>query len=413
MYGQDIQPIAAKPRRSYRTLVVILLIAGALITLFSWGASRRTKTYHRVGAYPLHADQLGADDMLLGYGIMPCLTGFCVREDAFVFTLRDWETGKQRWQVSTAIPYADPKKAKFTWLSEFHAAVSPDGSRFVAASSDDNNLRVQSWEDGKLLGEVAIPLLPLIPFQKEHWVSGKQGEVLLLRSTVTDDGRCFVSFTWKYTVESLQAFVIEGDRVVARYAGNGTLYQFSPDGTAALLSSRKLARVVIEGNTLRFTDQMKLPSQGIQLGAAGAAVTEDGAIYRLSGKPVAAKGFTCDTVTTSGRYAILYNEKVTRAVDLQTGDSWEIEAPGVNHGGDATEDGQHILASFATRPGGLTGLLRNAVGMENHFIVLYQRPGRQRAWMRIDRLQPMSWWPSPDGRAVAFTTENECLLYRW
>jgi hypothetical protein len=87
--------------------------------------------------------------------------------------------------------------------------------------------------------------------------------------------------------------------------------------------------------------------------------------------------------------------------------------PQQNEGGDATEDGRHILASISARPGGLTGLLRNAIGAENHFIVLYERPGRQRAWMRVDHLQPNSWWPSPDGRSVAFTTADTCLLYRW
>jgi len=423
MYDQDSYPVAQKPRpRRRRGWVAGLLILVALIALFAWGANRRPKTYHKVGVYDLHmevnalASFMGADDdMLFDRGIMPCLTGFCVREDAFVFTLHDWETGKPRWQVPTAVPYADPKKTQIAWTEEYHAAVSPDGHIFVAVSSDNDNLHVQTWRDGAAQGDLEIPLPPLLPPGFVGMPSSKQlDEVVDLRAAVTDAGRCFLILGWKLSPMPSRAFVIEGDRIVARYAGAEAIRQFSPDGMAMLFSSGKLARVAIEGKTLRFTDPLKLPiMDGVLLGAGGTAVTRDGTIYRLAGQPVTAKGFTCDTITANGRYAILYKDKVTRTVDLQTGSSWEIAVPQENDGGDATTDGRHILASFSGKPGGLTGLLRNMVGAQNHFIVLCERPGRQRAWMRIDRLQPTSWWPSPDGRAVAFTTFDKCLLYRW
>jgi|GEM_PF-2067158 len=414
MYDQDIQSVTMKPRRrSYLPLAIIMLLVAGFIVLFSWGAGRRPKTYHRVGAFPLHME--GSDDLLLGAGITPCLGGFCVREDAFVFTLRDWETGKELWQVSTAIPYADPKKAKIAWTGEFHAAVSPDGHRFAAASSDDNNLLVQTWQDGAGTGEVKIALPPLLPPGFIGMPSAKMlDEVVDLRASITDEGRCFIALGWKLSPVPSQAFVIEDGAIVARYSGKEYPEQFAPDGSAAMLSTDKLVKVIIEGKTLRFADPVKLPSvKGTVPGAGGTAVTADGGIYRLSGKPVIAKGFACDTVTTSGKYAILTRGQLTRAIDLHTGDSWEVTVPQKNEGGDATEDGKHILATFISEPGGLTGMLRNAVGAQNYFVVLYERPDRQRAWMRLDRLRPFSWWPSPDGRSLALTTSDECLLYRW
>jgi len=414
MYDQDIQPITLKPRRrSYLPLVVVLLLVAGFIALLSWGAGRRPKTYHRVGAFPLHMEE--SDDMLLGFGIMPCMTGFCVREDAFVFTLHDWATGEQRWQGSTAIPYADLKKTKIAWSTEFHAAVSPDGRRFAAVSADNNDLLVQTWQDGAPTGEIKIALPALLSAGFAGKPSAKiLDEVTTLRAAITDAGRCFISLGWKSSPMPSHAFVIDGGAIVARYSGKEYPAQFAPDGSAVLLSTDKLAKVIIEGKTLRFAGLVRLPAvEGTVPGAGGTAVTAAGGVYSLSGKPVIAKGFACDTVTTSGKYALLTRDQITRAVDLRTGDSWEVTVPQKNEGGDATEDGKHILATFVSQPGGLTGMLRKAVGAQNYFIVLYERPGRQRAWMRIDRLRPFSWWPSPDGRAVALTTADQCLLYRW
>jgi len=410
MPDQAAQPADTKSRAwRYTRLVVILLIAGVLVALIGWGLGRRPAAYRRAGRFPLYMDKGG--DLLLGCGITPCLTGFCVREDAFVFILRDWETGKARWQVSDiTIPYADPKKSAISWTpeGEFHAAVSPDGHFFVAAAAEDATLRVRTWRDGTSQGEAALSLPSLLP-------KGRKAQVQHLLAGVTDGGRCFVVFDLitraKPTIN--HAFAIEGNDVIAHYSGPRVPH-FSPDGNTVLYRDT-LARVVIDGKALRFADPVTVPDIKYRgVGAGSVAVTEDGSIYRLSGKHTLMKGFTCDTVTISGRYALLCKGNISRAVELKTGSFWEIDVPRENQGGDVTEDGRHILALFATKPGSLTGLLRNAVSeQQNHFIALYANPNRLCAWMRIDPLRPTSWWPSPDGRAVAITTERECLLYRW
>jgi len=382
MYGQDTDHVAKKPRPRRRLgLLIGLLIVAVLAALFAWEVSRRPKTYHQVGAYPLLRDMGGisASEMLLGIGITPCRTGFCVREKAFDFTLHDWVTGKPRWQVSTAVPYADPKKSKIAWIDDYHAAVSPDGHIFTAACAADTRLRVQTWQDGKPREDIAIELPPV--------TRGARGRVYELRTNITDDGRCFVILVLAEGARIVtHVVVVEGNRVIAQYTGKYTP-QFLPDGQTAIYRGKPV-KVAITGKTLHFTNPVKAPT-------------------------AIPKGFISHSVTTDGRYALLRKDLVLRAVDQLTGAYWEITVPGKNDGGDATMDGRHILASFLTLPDSLTGKVRSAIGAESHFIVLYERPGRPRAWMCVDHLQATSWWPSPDGRSVAFSTKDHCLLYRW
>jgi len=400
--------VAPRRRRHWRWLLPLLVV---LIGLVGWAAGRRVR-YHQVASSRLTRNEK-SEDLLLGCGITPCLTGYCVREDAFVFTLRDWEKGQVAWQVSTNVPYADKDTSPVRWTAEgeFDADVSPDGHCFVAASSEEGVLHVQSWRDGKALGDAAIDLLPLLPSPSKP---GQPAQVKHMLATITDGGRCFATFDLISPGKSraIHTCIIEGSRILAHDRGTDVMH-FSPDGGTVYRAS-VMAGVGIEGKKLRFQHPLKLPEGDYHLAADGTAVRKDGGIYRFAGKPTLMKGFTCDTITTSGRYALLTKGKVSRVVELKTGTYWEVTVPRENHGGDVTEDGRHLLAIFSNKPGGLGGIVKRKVapGAQDYFIALYDKPNRLRAWMRIDNLRPNSWWPSPDGRAVVFTTDDKCLLYR-
>lgn len=411
MYDQELQPVAMTPRRRGRGWLWVLSALVVVIGLLIWVAGRRTR-YQRVAVFPLTQDEQ-SEDLLLGCGITPCLAGFCVREDAFVFALRDWEKGEQLWQVSTNVPYTDKDTSPVQWEAEgeYDADVSPDGHCFVAASSQEAVLRVQSWRDGKALGDAAIDLVKLPPSPPKP---GQPARMLRLMATITDGRRCFVVFALAPYGElrAVHTIVVEGDRILAYdVSTRGVL--FSPDGNA-LYREPVMAGVGIEGRELRLRQRLMLPEGELRLGADGTAILEDGAIYRLSGKHTRMPGFTNDTVTISGRYALFTKGKVSRVVEVKTGRYWEVTVPRENLGGDVTEDGEHYLALFANAPGGVSGALQRRMNPDarEHFIALYERPGRLRAWMQLDRLRPSSWWPSPDGRAVVFTTDDQCLLYR-
>ncbi|MHB0937947.1 MAG: hypothetical protein ACYC6A_16285 [Armatimonadota bacterium] len=233
-------------------------------------------------------------------------------------------------------------------------------------------------------------------------------------ATITDGGRCFVVFDLIPHGKSpaVHTFIIEGNRVLAHDRGTKVAH-FSPDG-GTVYRTPVMAGVGIEGKALRFLHPLKLPDTELRLGADGTAITQDGGIYRFSGQPTLMPGFTVDSIAFGGQYALFCKGKVSRVVELKTGKYWEVTVPRENHGGDVTEDGKHLLAVFSDDPGGLTGLLRRKVtpGAKNTFIALYDSTTRMRTWMRIDRLRPTSWWPSPDGRSVVFTTDEKCLLYR-
>jgi len=410
MYDQDLQPAVQPRRRRWRWLWLLPVLV-VLIGLLTWAAGRRAR-YQKAAAFPLTRNEQ-SEDLLLGCGITSCLAGFCVREDAFVFTLRDWEKGQAVWQVSTNVPYADDYTSPVRWTAEgeYDADVSPDGHCFVAASAEEAVLRVQSWRDGEALGDAAIDLVTLLPSPPKP---GQPAQVVHLLVTITDGGRCFVVFDLIPYGKSpaIHTFIIEGERILAHDTGTKVVH-FSPDG-GTVHRSPVMAGVGIEGKKLRFRHPLALPEEDLRLGAGGTAILQDGGIYRFAGQPTLMPGFTCDTITTSGRYALFCKGKISRVVEVKTGKYWDVTVPRENHGGDVTEDGEHYLAMFSNAPGGVSGALRRrmAPGAQDYFIALYERSGRLRVWMRIDRLRPTSWWPSPDGRAVAFTTDDQCLLYR-
>ena len=404
MYDSDIQPssferAAGLRRKRHALLVAGLIAAGIIAVLFAAVAGRRPHQYRLVDMYPLYQDISRENpEMLRGFGIFPCRDGFCLREDEFVFVLRDWEKGDERWRIETPapkVPVAARSLLSWQQAPSLAPAVSPDGQIFAAAVADGEKLRVLSWRAGTKIGEAVIP----VPVPAGN---GAQ-QVSALDACALNDGRCFAILAFG---PLRHVFLIDGARVVAAWRGKQAV-TLAPDGTTAVVG-KMLAKISVEGAELRFTHIADLAGDTAWTpGTEGTAISEDCRLFPLPRQPVAGAGaWRLSTVSSSGRYAVIHNTALARTVDLTTGEAWEVDVPENCLGGDATEDGQHLLAHFAA------GSLEEDESY-NAYIALYQRPNRLLAWLEHDLTSTNSWWPSPDGRSIAMTGEEDCYLYRY
>jgi len=404
MHEHDLLTDASiRPASRRKGWIAALVVAALLALLLAAGTGRRAKPYRQVARYPIAKqtrDALMTHDasrMLGALGILPCADGFCLREAEYLFVLRDWATGEERWRVTTPTPRMTAT-GPYRWNRAFAPAVSPDGRVLAAALADDARLRVHTWRDGRQQGEANIALSALLgnpirssPVMAPVMVAG-------LTACAMDDGRSFVTL---HIAQTAYLLLIDAGGVSARYAGAGEI-RLAPDGASAVVDNARLVKLAVQGATIRLTDEVWLPvDQGNWYACAGGtAVSDAGHIYRLAGQPtLPEKGWQVATITTSKRFALAYRAQQSRVLEVATGQSWTIDVPRENYSGDATEDGQHLLATFHA---GVRG-----------YIALYRHPGRLLAWMRLDQLEVNSWWPSPDGRSVALTTAQECLLYRY
>jgi len=395
-------------------MALVFLLVGGMAGILGWFLYGRPKPYHLVKSFPIY--QSDNTHMLLKNGIVSCRDGVCLREDEYTFVLWSWRTGNERWRVITAAPVVSP-----VWKGTYCAAsVSPDGHVLAAVSAYHDALRLQSWQDGQLLGEAHIP---------QVYPPGRTAatiEMLNICSLTTlDDGRCFVVYNVFYKDNAIiyHTVVIEKNRIIARYIGPDYIH-IAPDGTSAMLETPSdffLAHVAIEGSALRFTDRIQLPFiEYPELGVNGTVIGEgDGSIYRLSGQhSKLAGGWRRIDLSPGGRNALVLKDNRLRAVELATGKHWEMKVGELGYRSHITEDGKHILIHLSKKPYRLLSPVKRYLPRwaveDREFLALYEHPGNVRAMMRIDPHIVNSWWPSSDGRSVAILTNDErCLLYRW
>ena len=411
------------------------VVAGILLAALACGAWRFviSPTYWRVATFPQYQEDYSY--AVFYDGLQPCVNGFCLREGKFSFVLRDWQRGREVWRVTSAQPDtrgwppSDNDEASYAYA----ASISPSGRVLAVMSAAGRKARVQSWRDGKLLGEVLIPIPPASPPAPtlSFWPHAEKSDHLCSASVrACDDGRCFL------TLEMLPAgqkgpvshlFLVRGGSTVATGA-TPDYCLLAPDGHSAIRygGADRLCLLTVSRRRLIFSKDQPLVM--CMTCTRGMAVTETG-ILRLNGSTTPFTGtWEPDEVCPSTTHATIYQENRLRSVEVATGKYWQITLPSDYElqGGDPTEDGRHLLAYYRPEP---SRLLQQFVRLVPAFapqlqerldpdeapkyIALYRRPHRRLAAMRIDRYKPSSWWPSPDGRTVVIGTEKGCRLLRY
>ena len=399
------------------TVALLLLLAGCW---WHW----HIPTYRLCGRYPA-----------VDYTLLGCTSGFWMHESPRTFVLRDWN-GKERWRANLAQTKISGQRATPRVLTNFgyrtqsplSYAASSDGRVFAAAMPAGTQTRVQIWRDGALTGDLLLPA-PVNPVP-QRWVHA------------LDNGRVFV---WDNAPE-WPVTVIDNGRIVARghFPAWGLI---SSDGRTVVSpfgNGFTYADLTVRDGVVRVTPRyhgadplavLRMPDLTLDNSSFinGYVLSSDGAVYNHAGRVSPATTWQHETVAPGRRYTLQHIGAASRVYSPLTGDTWSFFVHGENKGGDAIADGRYALAYCTTRiPPDLLKLLQAVPGMEETFtrmsldyLALYERPGRLRAVLRLDRinLRPSLlriddywWYPSPDGRTIAMTitgNASECLVFRW
>ncbi len=339
--------------------------------------------------------------------LLPCTKGFLLRTNAHTFVLYDWH-GRVRWRASTA----DASGRATAGPTEF--SVSPDGSFFAAAIVEDGRIHLRSWQEGHALYHGKLPRTA-----HERY-----------RVKALDSGRIFA---WAYTTPESTALAIAGTRIVAR----GTLLPhcvMAPDGGTVVGRQQngvQYAGVIVRDGKITITPSLPIdeavnldddPTLVTQTAAfaGGAVVSRRGTVYRLDGGMTRGSGWQHATISPQGTATLQTRGKECRIFLPATGAAWAFSLEG-NLGGDATDDGRYALVWKQVRLPELLVHDEPASGqarVSRFELVLYERPGRVRARLPIRALpQEATWYPSPDGKAIAFNATRRdggfrCRVYR-
>ncbi|MHB9105983.1 MAG: hypothetical protein ACYDCO_02905 [Armatimonadota bacterium] len=411
------------PRRRFKHRRKV--VVGILLLVLALGAWRfvLSPTYWRVATFPQYQ---GDYSYAVFYdGLAPCVDGFCLREGKFTFALRDWRRGREIWRVTSAEPYQHgwlrPVNAENSY--GYAADVSPSGEVLAVMSAVGRQARVQSWQDGTLLGEVLIPTpLPATDYRLSY-----------LMLWACDDGRCFLSLEFvpagKTEPVTSLVFLARGNTLIADGTVSGSC-RLAPDGSGAYLNAGSGAsgffRVMQSGRTLAFA---KVKAVDWCLACPQETAVSHAGIIRADGRSTTfTKSWLPGDLCPSGAYVTLSQDNRLRNVHLATGRQWQVDIPSGYelYGGDPTEGGRHLLAYYQRRPNPLLlqlaerySLLERLLydnlygGYQAAYIALYRHPQRRMAAMRIDPYYPCFWWPSPDGRTLVLGTDQGCRLMRY
>ena len=410
--AQDEDEVEKEPRRPLdrRKLArVLLIIAAAAVLLLAVWWVLKPRSYHLVGRYPS-----------MDAAILPCATGFLLRESAGAFVLRDWGDGHERWRIA------------INTTRSVIFSISPSGHYCAALFGDvsSRNIRLQVWQDGLLMDSYPMPR-----------------DTPRIHLKALDDGRVFV---WPSFHNRVQAMLLQGGKVIARgQLLDGIVSGISPDGNV-IASPRgngfEYGTVTVRDGVISVSHQYAGQEDlemtimdGFDIDAClcanGMLLTRQGAIYGASGRVSSAGRWQHVSVSPCGRYAYECQREFGCVFSPVTGERWSFRVPGMNKGGDATNDGRYALAWYSADVSGgslfslrdipLLGALVRYLPRPNDYLALYERPGRLCAVLRMNIQRwwgssspPFEWWwyPSPDGRTVALAiagqTGGKCLLFR-
>ncbi|OPZ88015.1 MAG: hypothetical protein BWY76_00172 [bacterium ADurb.Bin429] len=402
------------PRRINGVRLFSILIPLALIGYFWWQS--QPKSYRLIATSDTAAVTL-----------IPCQDGYLTQEKSG-WVLRDWESGKERWQVGLQKTDLSPN-AHPAW------SIGRRGDVFVMFLPASSGPLLQIWKNGRLTFKTTL----------STW-KGNQN----VRDRVLNDGRVIA---WTEQPPRCPAVVVEDEKIIA----HGTLpYReghrtfVAPDGSFAVVNDASdiiYTPITIADGSLTATE---IPLKGVNVSVekyppyyeegdllvAGQGLTESGVIFEGKG-PKSSGGWETDTVTPGGVYLLQTKGPRSRVYAPSTGEQWSYYAGEDNRGGDATMDGRYALSyftpDFSPQAARLLQWLIQIPGVGDALpdpytghAGLYERPGRLRALLRIDleRWWPSHdvgsywWFPSPDGRAIVVNLESydggaRCLLFRW
>lgn len=423
------------PRKGLRYLVPAVV----LLLLFGCWYAARPKTYRLVGKYSIKGN------------FNSCLAtdaGFLLPEDPDRLVLRDWKTGRLRWQVRTAPP--DLKG----WLSkrdEPYVGISPNGRFLVAVTAAGKQARYQCWQDGRLVGEMFLTVPQKLAISP---VTEVKTHLTHIEIFTCDTGRSFVVL-WIHPankkIKGLTSYIyaVEHNRVVA----SDVLPQrisFSPDGATIAIQStttKNIARgtrivketskrdtvasVSITGGRISYSHKFALPAKAC-LALKGTAIAKS-KIYPTSLAPeLLACPYEFQWISQNGRYGLFYyynysdNKSYFLLVDLVTGKIRRTSHAGSFRMGYPTNDGNAFVCQVEYGPYDSqvgSALLKIIPPLfytflhQRHYLVCYHRSGRVMARLSIDQPESMNdFFSSPDGRSIALVMsaqDDECLLYRF
>ena len=417
-------------RRLLICLLMVLIIAGLL---FGFWRSTQPHSYRLVGTYPV--------TIPIDLISLPGANGFFMRESETSCVMRDWRDGHVRWRVtiSSQANFSTPSQFKFSlsdngrYLAAITGIVPPDMIHPLHFAGIDLPPQLLLWDNGVRACNLPMPFtLP------------PNAHVMAL-----DDGRVFV---WHMTAKKGWMWLMRDARIVASCRLPDALCNsltldsaLSPDGQVLIVRrSREFAYCTLQltGRTLRVTQRYTSPfpialfyacngqfcysdlvqmKMNTSLFTGGVVLTQEGAVFGARGLQ-SRTGWSHTLVAPGGRYTFQIRrwDGACRVFCPITGDYWAPRIRGNIHSGKVTGDGRYALVWYSEWLPENQRVVKQNIPAEQ--LVLYERPGRLRARMRLAThpdnevllLDAANSYPSPDGHAVVMMDEQSAFrLYRW
>ncbi len=291
-----------------RVGMIGVAITGVLLVLFGLWRFTQPRTYRQVAEFD------GVDVVLI-----PSQQGFLYREAPQEFVLHDWVNGAVRWRADMKTPSA----------SNIKFALSPSGRYFAVLATSKGQMRLQTWDDGKLNSETAFTTTGSL---RSHL-------------KVLDDGRVFV---WPSDQRRDSAELLKDGKVIARgQLIPGISSSISPDGTAIVSARRNFrfsyaAITVKDGRILlanRYVGSEPITVYRTMSGYNfdgclfnnGLVLTNNGALFGQTGKITGGTGWEHEEIAPGGMYAFEHQGKQARVISPLQGQSWSFTVPGDRH----------------------------------------------------------------------------------
>lgn len=316
-----------------------------------------------------------------------------------------WD-GEIEWQVHVPPPTfpsgSDPEQYHQKGIV---ANVSPNGRHCAVAVADGEFQQIIYWRDGRRIGAVRLPC-----------------RGVMARPTVLDSGEIYA---WTPSEPTGSIYLIEEGRLkaqgkVAAAAGIGSWFagKFSADGDVFVIggwAGFEYHRVTVSGQTLKVThvytasessDNPQLPL----IMDATLLFAYNGAVYNDRGQVAEADGWRFSAYAPVTSTAIMQYQQIgkspidrrIRILDLRTRRHWSPSG-GQNFMaiivGEATPDGRFALdgrqpgrrllplakklTGHNRTPAFLKSPLQRFINRPDIDLILYERPGRARATLRI------------------------------
>jgi hypothetical protein len=368
--------------------------------------------------------------------------GFLVGDAGFAgvksskVTFWRWE-GSEAWTVRLPKPELDGWRlsaADAEWNGRAFSA-SPSGQWTAMAHADGAQVRVITWQHGRLAGQLTFPVSPKGPFTGDA----------AFRILALDDGQALL---WLASATVSPILLVKGDRVLATAehrskltVEEGAIYQrsVSPDMNWLIGHKRATGRISAPELECATLETMQgelvvypyytIPHIKNPVLFNGAVVGENGAIYRGRNRLQAPDGWSfAPGLEPQSGCAVQYNGSSARVLAPDTGKKWGMPRPRKSWQVAISAGGRFALAYDAAARRS-TGMLYKppstwseyaGIFFTPRYLKLYERPGRQLRAMTLpgSRETIESAYLSPDGTRLLLravdpgTSKASYLIYR-